>query len=253
MAQDNTGRFSNRVADYVRYRPSYPPAIIPYLQEQYGLSTMFPVADVGAGTGISSSLFLDAGYRVIAVEPNQPMREGALQLLGNDPAFSAVAGSAEHTELPDASVGAIVAGQAFHWFDREQAATEFRRILQPGGLVVLIWNERATGSAFELAYDELIRKHAKDYVKVQHRNINPEHIRAFFSPAAVELAVFANSQVFGYEGLEGRLLSSSYMPARDTPGYEPMAADLKRLFEQYQEQDTITIHYDTKVYTGRLR
>jgi hypothetical protein len=118
--------------------------------------------------------------------------------------------------------------------------------------VVLIWNERRTTSDFEKDYDELIVRHARDYVQVDHRNIRTEDIEAFFSPQLVELRIFANEQVFDFEGLQGRLLSSSYMPARGEEGYDAMIADLRSLFDRYQVGGRITIHYDTKVYVGSL-
>jgi hypothetical protein len=101
-------------------------------------------------------------------------------------------------------------------------------------------------------YDQLIITHGNDYVKVDHRNINDEQIGAFFSPEPFRLKVFANKQVFDFEGLAGRLLSSSYMPTRDEAGYEPMMTDLKILFDRYQQDGFIAINYDTKVYVGRL-
>ena len=251
--QNSKERFSNRVADYVKYRPGYPPGIVDFLQEKYKLDIGRVIADVGAGTGISTELFLKAGYSVIAIEPNEEMREKAVELLGMYKGLKVMGGAAEQTGLENESVNAIVCGQAFHWFDMVKTKVEFKRILKQEGIVVLIWNERKTVSAFEKDYDELIVKHAKDYVKVDHRNISMEHITAFYSPQECELKVFENSQTFNYDGLEGRLLSSSYMPQRDEDGYTAMAEDLKMLFDKYEVDGTVTIYYDTKVYVGRLK
>jgi len=251
--QDSKKRFSNRVEEYVKYRPHYPPEIINFLQEKYNIDNSKLIADVGAGTGISTELFLKAGYTVIAIEPNKEMREKAIELLGTYTGFKAADGTAEQTELTDESIDAIICGQAFHWIDVAKTKVEFKRILKQEGIVVLIWNERKTVSAFEKDYDELIVKHAKDYVKVDHRNISMEHITAFYSPQECELKVFENSQTFNYDGLEGRLLSSSYMPQRDEDGYTAMAEDLKMLFDKYEVDGTVTIYYDTKVYVGRLK
>ncbi|KAA2241501.1 class I SAM-dependent methyltransferase [Chitinophaga agrisoli] len=249
---DSTKRFSNRVEDYVKYRPHYPADIITYLQEGYGLSAGKQLADIGAGTGISTSLFLEAGYPVFAVEPNEEMLGKAKELLGQYTGFTPVQGTAENTTLPSGSVDGIIAGQAFHWFNVPACKVEFKRILQSDGLVALIWNERRVGSPFEQEYDALINKHGKDYVQVGHRNIDAEHIGAFFAPAAMELKVFANEQVFDYDGLKGRLLSSSYMPLQGDPGFEVMIADLEALFGKYEQEGRIVISYDTKVYVGRL-
>lgn len=252
MKHNSTERFSNRVEDYVKYRPSYPQEIISFLQSNYGLTPDKLLVDIGAGTGISTELFLKAGYRVVAVEPNQEMRRKCIELLGSYEGLTVQDGKAEQMGLAEESVDGIIAGQAFHWFDREATKKEFRRILKPGSPVVLIWNERLTTSDFEKAYDELIIRHGRDYVKVDHRNIHQDDIAAFFKPNPLQLRVFANSQVFDLEGLQGRLLSSSYMPARGEEGYEAMLSDLRILFDKYQKGETITIHYDTKVFVGRL-
>jgi len=251
--QNSKERFSDRVEDYVRYRPGYPQDIIDFLQSAYGLSRDKQIADIGAGTGISTELFLNAGYKVIAVEPNKEMREKAIELLRSFTGFSAIDGGAENTGLPPESIDAIICGQAFHWFDVIKAKEEFKRILKPEGIVALIWNERKTESVFEKEYDALIVRHAKDYVKVNHRNIDYEHIAAFFKPMPCHLEIFKNRQVFDYAGLEGRLLSSSYMPQRTEPGYTEMARDLKALFNRYKANNQIMIHYDTKVYVGKLK
>jgi SAM-dependent methyltransferase len=252
MATDSTKRFSNRVEDYVKYRPGYPKSILNYLSEDFGLSAEKVIADIGSGTGISTEMFLAQGYAVFAVEPNKEMRDKATELLGHYTSYHEVDGTAESTTLADSSVDAIVAGQAFHWFQPEQTRNEFSRILKKGGLVVLIWNERLTASAFEVKYDKLIIRHGKDYVQVDHRNISADKIESFFSPSPFAYKAFANKQVFDFDGLKGRLLSSSYMPSVHEEGYDEMIEDLRVLFDQYQEGGLITINYDTKVYTGRL-
>ena len=98
----------------------------------------------------------------------------------------------------------------------------------------------------------MIVKHASDYVKVDHRNITMDDMVSFFDPASVELNVFSNKQVFDFDGLKGRLLSSSYMPAIGDPGYPAMIEDLEKLFERYKENELIVINYATKLYSGIL-
>lgn len=253
MTQNNsTTRFSNRVEDYVKYRPHYPKQVVEFLEDSYDLSADKMIADIGAGTGISAQLFLEKGYKIIAVEPNLEMREKSVELLGSYPTFKAMNGTAENTGLETGSIDFIIAGQAFHWFDREKAREEFKRVLAPGGIVALIWNERRTSSAFEIEYDALIVKHAGDYVKVDHRNIDDAAIGAFYDPEPFQLQVFPNKQVFDFEGLAGRLMSSSYMPTKDDAGYGPMMNDLQELFNRYKADEMITINYDTKIYVGKL-
>lgn len=247
-----TSRFTDRVENYVKYRPGYPEGVIDFLRERFKWSPGLFVADVGSGTGISSELFLRHGNRVAGVEPNAAMRERSLGLLKAYPGFTAMDGSAEATGLASGTADIIVAGQAFHWFDRELARKEFFRILKPGGIVVLMWNERLVDTAFARAYDQLIVDHGIDYVKVDHRNIDDDAIATFFAPGAFQLKVLENNQVFDFNGLKGRLTSSSYVPNEDDARYPAMIAALASLFERYATDETVTIRYATKVYAGRL-
>jgi ubiquinone/menaquinone biosynthesis C-methylase UbiE len=139
--QDPTQRFSDRVENYVRYRPTYPQVVVETLAVECHLTTASIIADIGSGTGILTKLFLDNGNRVL-VEPNREMREAGERLLVDCAGFTSIAATAESTTLPDHSVDFVTAGQAFHWFDREKARAEFTRILKPGGWVVLVWNDR---------------------------------------------------------------------------------------------------------------
>jgi SAM-dependent methyltransferase len=250
MVTNSTERFSNRVDDYVRYRPDYPVDVLKYLEDRFGLNTGKIIADIGSGTGISTALFLRAGYTVVAVEPNKEMREKSVELLQHFPGFTAIGATAEHTGIRDSAVDAIIAGQAFHWFDAEKAKNEFRRILRADGIVALIWNERKTVSPFETEYDELIVRHGKDYIKVDHRNIHSQDMDRFFYPQTCELKIFDNHQDFSFDGLKGRLLSSSYVPAKNETGYTEMIRDLENLFGKYNEHGLIRINYDTRLFSG---
>ena len=140
MTMDPTQRFSSRVADYVKYRPSYPEAIIDLLTAECGLTPDSIVAGAGSGTGLLAELFLKAGQRVWGIEPNREMREAGEEFLRGYQRFVSIAASAEATTLPDRSVDFVTAGQSFHWFDRARVGVEFARILKPQGWLVLIWN-----------------------------------------------------------------------------------------------------------------
>lgn len=248
-----TTRFSDRVENYIKYRPSYPAEVITALETHCGLTGESVIADVGSGTGISTKLFLDHGNRVFAIEPNREMREAAEKLLGENPDFMSAGTLAEDTGLPDAWVDFIVAGQAFHWFDQARAKKEFRRILRPGGWVVLIWNERETDTTpFLREYEAFLYKHATDYGLVNHMNINEDVLREFYAPASFQLLSFTNSQTFDFEGLKGRCLSSSYIPNKETPGHEAMVSELEKLFEAWQETGFVRFEYRTNIFFGQL-
>jgi SAM-dependent methyltransferase len=250
---DAKTRFSTRVADYIKYRPGYPPEIIDHLRQSIGLSDRWTVADVGAGTGISSAVFLAAGCHVIAVEPNPDMRAAAVELLGRDDRFRAVDGSAEATTLPAAAVDLVVCAQAFHWFDVPVTRREFGRILKPGGQVVLIWNDRnRSATPFAAEYDALLRTYCIDYERVRHDQVPDDRVRAFFAPNAPREVEFPNHQTFDFDGLKGRLMSSSYAPLPGHPNHAPMLRALQDLFDRHQSGGRVTFSYRTRLFYGPL-
>ncbi len=245
---DSIERFSNRVENYVKYRPDYPREIIGYLESKCGLTHETVIADVGCGTGISSRLFLENCNRVIGVEPNAAMRAAALEFLTEFPEFTTVDGTSDNTPLPDASVDMVVAAQAFHWFDAEKTRTEFGRILKPGGHIVLIWNERQLDTTpFLVEYEALLIKFANDYGTVRHENIAKQELDDFFQ-TEYGSATFQNVQIFDFDGLKGRMLSSSYMPNESDAVFAAMIEDLRSLFAKHAENGRIRVLYDTKVY-----
>ncbi|HVU56697.1 MAG TPA: class I SAM-dependent methyltransferase [Puia sp.] len=246
----NTQRFSNRVDNYVKYRPGYPKEILPFLNKAVGFSPDWIVADIGSGTGISTALFLDNGNTVYAVEPNGPMRNKAEELLGSDPRFISIDGTAEATTLPPSSIDLIIAGQAFHWFDPVPTKKEFHRILRPEGRIALMWNERQLSSDFEKAYETLLQEYGTDYLQVRHSNITPGDIEAFFSPSPYQLIQTPNRQAFDWERLQGRFLSSSYIPTQQDNRYNKMMADLNGIFHTYQQNGLVHFDYQTKLYIG---
>ena len=246
-------RFSNRVENYIRYRPSYPKQIVLDLEMNDLLHKNAVIADVGSGTGISTEVFLSQGYHCIGVEPNQAMREGAERQLAQFSEFVSVNGSAEATTLESESIDLIIAGQAFHWFDQAAAKFEFQRILRPGKSVALIWNERNHGgTAFQAGYEDLLKQFCNDYDQVDYKRVDTEALKQFFSPYPYSTYEYSNKQHFDFEGLKGRLLSSSYCPVEGEPNYEPVMNGLSDLFHSHQTDGQITFDYNTRVYVGQL-
>jgi SAM-dependent methyltransferase len=250
---DSTQRFSNRVDNYVKYRPHYPKQIIAYLNDAIGFNTSFIVADIGSGTGILSELFLQHGNKLIAVEPNAAMRLKAEELFSNYNNFISIDATAEETKLENETVDLIIAAQAFHWFDAEKTKKEFNRIAKQNAFCILIWNERLVESAFEKEYENFLLKYATDYASIDHKNITPQKIEAFFSPQIVTTATFDNEQIFDFEALKGRLLSSSYIPAEENEKYFLMIRELKILFEKFQTNDLVKFNYETKLFLGKVK
>jgi SAM-dependent methyltransferase len=245
---DTVERFSNRVDNYVKYRPNYPREIITHLAEHCGLTAETVIADVGCGPGMSSQMFLENGNRVYGVEPNDAMRAAAVDHVSGFPRFTPVKGTSDNTTLPDNSVGMITAAQAFHWFDPVRTRPEFKRIAKPGAYSVLIWNIRQEETTpFLIEYERFIADHSVDYHVVRHNNITDKEIGEFLG-SGFETVQFDNVQSFDFDGLLGRLASSSYMPPEGHESFGSMADSLKTLFAKHAQNDRIEILYDTKVY-----
>ncbi len=255
---DSTRRFSDRVENYVLYRPGYPEDVVRVLQREAGLTRESIIADVGSGTGISSELFLRSGNSVFAVEPNDEMRHAGERLLAAYPRFRSVPGRAEATTLPDSSVDYVTSGQAFHWFEPDRARVEFARILHAESRwVVLLWNARRVDTTpFLRAYEALLERYGTDYREVRHKNIDVARLCVLFGGElgeAFQLRRLYNEQRFDFAGLRGRLLSSSYTPTAGDPSHGPMLRDLKTIFDEHAEDETVAIEYDTEIYFGRIR
>lgn len=248
--KDATQRFSSRVDDYVRFRPGYPPEIVGLLKKECELTVDSVIADIASGTGIFTRMLLENGNRVFGVEPNDEMRRAGERFLADHPRFNSVAGTAEATTLPDHSVDMVTAAQAAHWFDRENARREFVRILKPGGWLVLVWNDRRLDSTeFQRDYEQLLRTYGTDYELVRRHGVALA-IESFFTQP-FQTRAFEYKQTFDYAGLEGRLLSSSYIPQKDHPQYNAMLLELRRIFDRHQLNGSVSFDYDTRVYYGQ--
>jgi SAM-dependent methyltransferase len=251
-ASNATSRFSDRVENYVLYRPGYPRGVLEVLKTECGLGPSALVADVASGTGFWTRLLLENGNRVYGVEPNAEMRAAGERLLAEFPRFASVAGTAEATTLLDHSLDFVTAAQAGHWFDRRKARQEFLRILRPGGWLVLLWNERVTDSSpFLRDYEQLLLDYGTDYQEIRHERTTAE-VNQFFDPAPYQERTFDMRQEFDYAGVEGRLLSSSYAPGPGHLKHGAMLCELKRIFDAHSVAGRAAFEYKTRLYFGQL-
>lgn len=242
----------------MKYRPGYPAELFSFLIKQKVLKNDSVIADIGSGTGIASKLFLDNGNTVYGVEPNKEMREAAEKLLGPGKLFKSITGTAEATTLKAKSVDIVIAAQSFHWFNREQFKKEVLRITKPGGYIILVWNDRLTDeSEFLIEYENLLHNYSIDYADVNHKNITNKEIRNYIlditDPRTFNEAFFKNYQEFNFEGLRGRLLSSSYVPAENQSGHTEMLIELKRIFDTFNKDGLIRFEYNSVLYYGQLK
>jgi SAM-dependent methyltransferase len=252
MSKAPTERFSDRVDNYVRYRPGYPAEVLEALRLECGLRADHVIAEIASGTGIFTRLLLENGNKVFAVEPNAEMRAAGSQLKETYPNVVPVLGTAEETTLAAASVDFVVAAQAAHWFHPQKARAEFARILKPRGWCVLLWNERpVSGTGFLEDYEQLLHTHCAEYKEKRHGK-TAVIVREFFGEGQYQERIFKYAQQFDLAGLTGRLLSSSYCPLEGDKNYEPMLRELERIFNLHARENKVQIDYDTRVYFSQL-
>ena len=237
-------RFTNKAENYTKYRPLYPDAVIDKLLES--LTLPITVADIGAGTGISARQLASHGVDVIAIEPNLAMRKAAI----SSPGIEWKEGTAEHTNLPDASVDLITCFQAFHWFKPEPTLSEFRRILKPKGRLGIVFQDLNRDDEFTQAYWQIISKAAN--------NRPPSYLNTKIAPVKessyfqyIDYYEFDCQQNLDLKSLIGLAQSVSFIPA-DKTIQNQLVEDLKTLHQNFCDGTwvpTIGDHSsDTEVY-----
>jgi SAM-dependent methyltransferase len=247
-----TDRFTGLAEVYARCRPDYPVAALDAIISHCGLGPASVIVDVGCGTGISTRLFAERGFRVIGVEPNADMRLKAettpSPVSAHLPEYRP--GRAEATGLSDGCADVVLAAQAFHWFEPEPTLREFHRILKPGGWDVLMWNERDPRDAFTAAYGEIIAReaHGKAVEAQRHRAGEALLQSPLFRNAQVSR--FSHEQALDEEGMLGRALSASYAP-REPAAMEAITRDLRNVFARHQRQGAVRLVYETSVYLAQ--
>jgi len=238
-----TERFQDRAACYARYRPGYPDELFQWLVEG-GLPQRPDAVDLGAGTGISSEYLLRHGCAVTAVEPNQQMHAAASGWLGARPGFRSVRARAEQTALASQSFDLATAFQAAHWFDLISALTEMRRLLRPGGWILMAWNLRSpkrTAIAGEL--ESLLLSKAVDYRMYEERRL-----ATLSALEAFELKVIGHQHSLDWLSFSGLVQSWSYVPAPAHPGHAEFFGDLRHIFDLAQTDDRVAFYYDCHAY-----
>lgn len=242
-------RYSDRAQHYADYRPSYPAEVISLIAKHGNLSERSQVAELGAGTGIFTRLLLNAGWIVHAVEPNSDMRAVCLRDLGDNPLLRCVATPAEATDLPSSTCSAVVAAQSFHWFDQARAAIEVQRVLAPGGILAIVWNE------LDRRCDDLhIGIHALNAQCPDHRahslskfDMFESEVVSLFAGWKAARFELPNHQRLNLEALQGRISSSSHWPPPGSTLALEFDREIARLHSQLQEDGFVSLRYETRL------
>jgi SAM-dependent methyltransferase len=215
--------FATVAAEYERGRPGYPRAAIEWLLGDVPLDML----DLGAGTGKLTAGLLDAGHRVIAVEPLSEMRE---ILSAGLPRAHVLAGTAEQLPLEDASVDAVVVGAAFHWFEQQPALAEISRVLRPPGVLGLLGNGFDTATAWVARIREILGPPA---IERPGHWPSPEVLQERF--AEVDEREFPHAQRIDLVGLRDLASSRSTLAVMRGPERASVLESLDRLWEQEPE------------------
>lgn len=244
--------FSSKVANYIKYRPSYPQQIIEQIMNITDLCPAAKIADIGAGTGIFTQLLLENNFSVTAIEPNRYMLAAAKENLSVYPFFTYLNNKAEDTGLTSQSLDLIVAAQSFHWFNNDTTKQEFRRILKTNGYLALIWNQADLTDHFQQQLDQALQTFAVDYNKVKHSNLSAVEISHFFQANTMKEYCLDNPQAYDLLGLLGRIESCSYCPENQSTAHLQLTSALEKLFYKHANNNLLNIAQTCKLYIGRL-
>lgn len=240
--------FGAAAAEYDRFRPSYP---IEAVQWAVGTPAPARVVDLGAGTGKLTRVLLAAGYQVTPVEPDAGMRA---QLAASTEGLTPLAGFAEAVPLPDESADAVVAGQAYHWFDRERAHPEIARLLRTGGHFGAIWNHRDDREPWIAELSRVTRDTPDN-----RGNFDPEPTVALelgdeFEP--VERREFAHREPRTPDGLVAMISTRSYFLTATPERQAEIVAGVRELTATHPDlagRESFDVPYRVIVFRARVR
>lgn len=243
--------FSAKVADYVAARPDYPRRLFDTLATDCGIGPGSTVADVAAGTGLLTRGLLELGCKVIAIEPNEPMRQAADHFLAANARYRSIAGSAERLPLPDDSIDLVSVAHAFHWFEVEATRAEFLRVLRPGGQVALIWNDRNADDPLHRALDRILDAYGGEKRAALAAHEARGDLDGFFGRAVPAMHSWLHEHRLDVAGLESLVFSRSYMPARESDEGRRAIRELAELHARRAIDGRLVVRYTTVAWIGR--
>jgi ubiquinone/menaquinone biosynthesis C-methylase UbiE len=245
---DNTKKFNGKADVYQKARPNYAQELLDFIAQKWQIGEGSQVADIGSGTGILTRQLLGLGARVYAVEPNADMRAKAEELLGENPNFVSVVGTAEQTTLPDHSFHLVTAAAAFHWFDADRFKVECKRILLPGAPVVLAWNEVEMSAEINQGRERIFKKFCPNFNGFSGGNDKEDAVKRAFFDGTIQERHFPNPLSYDRHTFINRALSGSYSLIETDPGFEAYLAELGDLFDQHAVDGRIVLPQDSVAY-----
>lgn len=249
---DNTQKFNSLANDYTAGRPDYADAFVESLYSKYGFSEQSVISDIGSGTGRFAKQLLQKGSFVYCVEPNDDMRNTAIEELSGYKGFSAINGNADETKLKEESVDFITTAQAFHWFDVDSFKRESRRILRNDKMVFLIWNVRDMTGGINQDSFKIYSKFCPNF-KGFNGGIKKDdiRIRRYFDDS-YEYVEFDNPLYYSKDKFISRSLSGSYTLRKEDKNYSEFLNELNELFEKYAQDQMVAMGNKTVAYIGRV-
>ena len=224
-------RFSDKAENYTKYRPIYPNTVINKILDNFVSLNKIVAADIGAGTGIAARQLANKGLSVIALEPNSAMREAAEKHQN----VEWKNGSAEETNLPDASVDLITCFQSFHWFNPQPTLIEFRRILKEQGRLAIVFQDINREDEFTQAYGELVSKAANNRPPTDFSS-KIEPVRKSSEFEYIDCYKFPYQQELDLPSLIGLAKSVSFISSEETV-QKQLVDGLEDLYQRFCNSD----------------
>lgn len=244
-------RFTGLAVAYSQHRPDYPAAAYDFMTHFGRLQPGARVIDLGCGTGISSRQLAQRGWQVVGVDPNADMLAAARADTAPGAPIDYLHANAEAVPLPLGHADALLAAQAFHWFEPAAALAEARRLLRPGGSLFLMWYERTDGDPFNDAYTAAVHRHGDQAAELENQR-KQAGVVLLTAPGWVDACreCFSHQQALDEAGVLGRARSISYGP-KTAAGKAALEAELRDVFQRFQRDGNVVMKYTTTVYAAR--
>lgn len=250
------GNFQGKAHLYAKYRPQYSRGYIKFLRESLKLSRESVVADVGAGTGIHTKIIAEITDKVFAVEPDGEMLKECQVQLGNRYKVRMVQGTAEDTGLPDACVDYITVAQAFHLFDRKKSLNEFKRVLRPSGILILVWNSKEHDNKLFYDNEAVIKKYCPCYCREVHaRSFFQNSYKDCFTSNSYTFTHFPqdSTEFLDKQTFIMRTLSASYAITATSKNFDALIEELGMVFDRHSENGIVKVPQSSVIYSGVIR